>query len=204
MNGDINNRILSGAADLFLEYGFSKVSMDEIAEHVGVVKKTIYNHFPSKAVLVGEVIRTQIEHTIDHLDSIAGSSELNFIEKLEHIVEYLFQEFSSRKKHLFQEYYKYTSPDLQEKITPEIREHIVGLTQNLLREGIARGVVRKEVPETVLPYLYITIVEGLTSLYGSTEIPFTPGELLLELINLTFTGLLTPSGRTMLERRNSR
>jgi hypothetical protein len=65
-------------------------------------------------------------------------------------------------------------------------------------------VVRKEVPETVLPYLYITIVEGLTSLYGSTDIPFTPGELLLELINLTFTGLLTPSGRTMLERRNSR
>jgi TetR/AcrR family transcriptional regulator, transcriptional repressor of aconitase len=204
MNSDINSRILTGAADLFFEYGFSKVSMDEIAEHAGVVKKTIYNHFPSKAVLAGEVIRTQIEMTIDHLDSIAGSSELNFIEKLEHIVEYLFEEFSSRKKHLFREYYKYTGPDLQEKITPEIRNHIIELTQNLLREGIARGVVRKEVPKEVLPYLYITIVEGLTSLYGSTDIPFTPGELLLELINLTFTGLLTHSGRTMLEQRNSR
>ena len=33
-------RILDGATEVFLQYGYSKVTMDEIAHNLGVSKKT--------------------------------------------------------------------------------------------------------------------------------------------------------------------
>lgn len=41
-------QILNAAKKLFTNYGFKKVSMDEIASEAGVTKKTVYTYFPSK------------------------------------------------------------------------------------------------------------------------------------------------------------
>jgi len=40
--------ILKGAEDVFIREGYELASMDTIAEHAGVSKKTVYNHFGSK------------------------------------------------------------------------------------------------------------------------------------------------------------
>jgi len=41
-------RILHGATELFLRYGYSKTSLDEIAQKAGFGKATIYHYFPNK------------------------------------------------------------------------------------------------------------------------------------------------------------
>lgn len=47
---------LEAAADLFLEKGYGSVSMDEIAAGAGISKRTLYNYFPAKDILFGEVV----------------------------------------------------------------------------------------------------------------------------------------------------
>ena len=42
------DQVIEAARKLFHQFGFKKVSMDEIAKEAGVTKKTIYMYFESK------------------------------------------------------------------------------------------------------------------------------------------------------------
>ena len=46
-----NENIITAARELFIQYSFDKVSMDEIAKKAGVTKKTIYYYFRDKQEL---------------------------------------------------------------------------------------------------------------------------------------------------------
>ena len=48
--------ILKKAGEIFLKYGFKSVTMDDIANDLGISKKTIYKHFKNKVELVDSTI----------------------------------------------------------------------------------------------------------------------------------------------------
>lgn len=48
-------RILSEASSLFLQFGVRNVTMDEVAQKLGISKKTIYQHFRNKADMIFQV-----------------------------------------------------------------------------------------------------------------------------------------------------
>ena len=51
-----HDKVLRAALDLFGERGIDATSMDAIAQHSGVSKATIYNHWPDKEALLMEVM----------------------------------------------------------------------------------------------------------------------------------------------------
>lgn len=57
--------IIAGAMEAFQQYGVADSSMDKIAELANVSKRTVYNHFESKEMLVAEIITSEWEkHTV--------------------------------------------------------------------------------------------------------------------------------------------
>ena len=52
---DIEKSIVVASTDLFLEYGFKTVTMDDIALNMKISKKTIYNFFSNKEALDKDV-----------------------------------------------------------------------------------------------------------------------------------------------------
>lgn len=53
---EIKERIKQKADELFMRYGIKSITMDEIANQLGISKKTIYQEFGDKDELVDEVI----------------------------------------------------------------------------------------------------------------------------------------------------
>ncbi|MBZ3929510.1 TetR/AcrR family transcriptional regulator [Xanthomonas citri] len=51
------NAIVEAAIAHFRQHGFEATSMDRVAATAGVSKRTVYNHFPSKDALFGEILR---------------------------------------------------------------------------------------------------------------------------------------------------
>jgi TetR/AcrR family transcriptional repressor of mexJK operon len=51
-----HERILEAATITFLERGFSRTSMDQVARRAGVSKVTVYTHFRNKETLFGAII----------------------------------------------------------------------------------------------------------------------------------------------------
>lgn len=53
---DCRSRLIQAASEVFIKEGY-RASIERVALHAGVARQTLYNHFPSKADLFGEVIK---------------------------------------------------------------------------------------------------------------------------------------------------
>lgn len=57
---DLKKYIIEEADKLFCQYGFKSVTMDDIAKHLGMSKKTIYQNFNDKNELVNILITNKL------------------------------------------------------------------------------------------------------------------------------------------------
>jgi len=57
---EVKERILGKAQELFLQYGIRSVSMDDIANSLGMSKKTLYQYYADKDELVDAVVEGHI------------------------------------------------------------------------------------------------------------------------------------------------
>src|SRR5688572_16511609 len=49
-------KILTSSIELFSQYGFKAITMDDIARRAGISKKTLYQHFANKNEIVNETV----------------------------------------------------------------------------------------------------------------------------------------------------
>ncbi len=64
--------ILDALARLSAERGFAAVTMDDLADAVGISKATLYQHFASKDALLAHLMRTHTRQFQQWLESSAG------------------------------------------------------------------------------------------------------------------------------------
>jgi len=133
------NNMIKIAAKLFSQKSFHDVTMDEIAEKVGVAKGTIYLYFSSKDNLYLEIL----EHTFDSIESLL-EKEVNTdflapdkLKKVLAIVINFYREnidvlkiLSRDETHLIQEHH-----DLTEKW----RRRRIELYEKIIEKGIKEG-----------------------------------------------------------------
>jgi AcrR family transcriptional regulator len=58
---DVKERIMVKSEELFMQYGIRSVSMDDIANHLGMSKKTLYQYYADKDELVDAVVDSHIK-----------------------------------------------------------------------------------------------------------------------------------------------
>ena len=59
---EARRKALVAAAELIVERGVSSLSIEEVAARSGVAKTTIYRHWPERASLIIDTVRTTFEH----------------------------------------------------------------------------------------------------------------------------------------------
>jgi AcrR family transcriptional regulator len=67
-------RIITGAAELFRQFGIRAVTMDMIANHLGISKRTIYERFHDKDQLLFAVMDAMIGKRREKTDAILNTS----------------------------------------------------------------------------------------------------------------------------------
>ena len=89
--------ILSVSAKLFLEKGFDKTSMMDIAKTAGISKGAIYHHFQSKDEIIKSVTERQSQAVKDAMENfLSETSSLSGKEQLQLILE---RNFENQKAH---------------------------------------------------------------------------------------------------------
>ena len=78
-------QILNVAKKLFTNYGFKKVSMDEIASEAGVTKKTVYTYFSSKEELLKYCIKEELQNMRKIIENVE-SKKLDFMETVHQVI----------------------------------------------------------------------------------------------------------------------
>lgn len=78
-------QILNAAKKLFTNYGFKRVSMDEIASEAGVTKKTVYTYFSSKEELLKYCIKEELQNMRKIIENVE-SKKLDFMETVHQVI----------------------------------------------------------------------------------------------------------------------
>ena len=151
----MKEKILDQAADLFLSFGVKSVTMDDIAESLGISKKTIYTHYATKLKLV----QATIQHVFSNIrKGIAGicSEKQNPLEEMFSIKNLLTHNLKGEKsspQYQLQKYY----PKLFQALKQEQFEFIFQILQDNITRGQKEGFYRKEIDvELIAKFYYIT------------------------------------------------
>src|SRR5262245_56631501 len=71
-------RILGAAREQFLAHGFRGVTMDDLAQGLGMSKKTVYAHFRSKAALLEAMLLEKFRGAEEELEAITSECSADF------------------------------------------------------------------------------------------------------------------------------
>jgi len=147
---DGSDRILHAALELFSERGFAAVSVQEIAQHAGLSKATVFHHFPNKEQLYLAVMRRACLDTSRFTDGVqaASASPLARLREFD----------SAHLAHLFghpgiSRLMLREAMEGEQQVTKAMAEEVMGehfrRVVALIREGQTAGLLRADLaPET--------------------------------------------------------
>ena len=113
----MREKIIYKSTELFLNLGFKSVTMDDIANELGISKKTIYVHFPNKTKLVEAVTFHLFDTICTGIDSICENAP-NPIEELYSIKMYVMKHLKNEKtspQYQLKKYYPLIHAELKMK-----------------------------------------------------------------------------------------
>jgi len=191
-------RILEAAGELFFRHGIKSITMDEIASHLGMSKRTIYDSYDDKDALVDALtnlelsgqekelqeIRKHAENSIDEIMRAMGCIKRTF-GKINQAVFYDLQKFHPAAWKHFREF-------KEQKMQVFIEEN--------LRRGIRQELYRKDLKIKILAKFRIEEVEmGFNSMiFPSSKFDLT--EVQLVLLDHFLHGIVTLKGHKLINK----
>ncbi|MEO8932926.1 MAG: TetR/AcrR family transcriptional regulator [Xanthomarina sp.] len=130
----MRDKILINAADMFLNYGFKSVTMDDIASKIGISKKTIYQHFDTKTKLIEATTHYMFELISHGIDCICALNK-NPIDEIFEIKKFTMEHLKDEKsspQHQLQKYYP--------KIFKKLKTNQFSIMQDCITSNLTRGV----------------------------------------------------------------
>ena len=130
----MRDKILTNATDLFLNYVFKSITMDDISNHLVISKKTIYQHFENKTSLVEAVTLYVFENISCGIGDICLLKK-NPIEELYSIKQFVMEHLKDEKsspQYQLQKYYP--------KIFSTLKKKQFEVMQTCVKENLMRGI----------------------------------------------------------------
>lgn len=143
--------IIDAVNHLLSEKGFDLMTMDDVADRVGIAKGSLYKHFSSKEKLAAAALTRLLKATLDELDGMP--EEMKAIEQLKHILAWsLHLRLQGGVPHL-----PSTSVSLQRSLMLNLDYMTVALRVNkrfhaLVAQARSDGALTPEVPDDVLVF----------------------------------------------------
>lgn len=184
--------ILKTAADLFLTYGVKSVTMDDIAKALGMSKKTVYQYFENKNILVKETTHYMFHLISDGIEEII-SHQNNPIEELYEIKRFLMMHLKDEKsspQHQLQKYYPKIFESLKTKQSCIMEDCV---TSNLER-GIKLGLYRDSINVEFISKIYFNCMMSLKDRDLFPLNNFSMQNLMSYYIEYHLRGICTQSG----------
>lgn len=194
---EVKERILEGAAQLFLREGVRKVTMDQLASSLGISKRTIYEVFSNKDEILKETILRHINQQRLQTERLSQESETAlhfFVSILNQGIENL-KAVNPQFVNELRVYY----PSIWSSIICTSQDYNIFQTIKIIQRGIIEGVFREDMDVTVVSKF---IIESLSILANQDIFPthiYAPAKLYRDSIITLVRGICSVKGIQMLD-----
>jgi AcrR family transcriptional regulator len=195
---DNRNRIIEGAAELFRTYGIKSVTMDSLAAHLGISKRTIYEVFADKDELLMGVLKGMAQKQKELVKRILNESD-NAIEAIFRLLEINRDHFQQMSPAFQSDLKKYHHDILMKKAD---KCEMPDYTNNLevIQKGIKEKLFRKDINADIVNrgmfYMGRTTMDN--DLYPFEQ--FSRRDVIKNIIINYLRGISTPAGLDLINR----
>lgn len=188
----MKEKIIDKSVDLFLNLGFKSVTMDDIANEMGISKKTIYQHFDNKTKLVEATTMHVFETIATGIDCICelDRNPIEEIYEIKRFVMFHLKDEKSSPQYQLQKYY----PKIFATLKNKQFEKMLGCVIQNLRRGVAKKLYRETIDIEVIARLYFN---GMLSLKDQDIFPisnFSIQDLMNAYLEYHLRGICTSKG----------
>lgn len=188
----MNDKILLGATELFINYGFKSVTMDDIANTLGISKKTIYQHYDNKTKLVEAASMHLFEFISCGIDEICNL-EKNPIEEIYNIKEFVMDHLKDEKsspQFQLQKYY----PKIFNTLKCRQFDVMQSCVTNNLERGIKLGLYRPSINIDFIARIYFNSMLAIKDQDLFPNKQFSVNMLMSNYLEYHLRGISTPKG----------
>jgi len=199
---DNKNRIILESKALFLKLGIRSVSMDDIANQLGISKKTIYQLFADKDELVDNIIDEDIQQIQADCTNCCETAK-DAIDEIFKTMEMIVAQFRNMNPMVIFDLQKYHHRSF-EKFMHHRNTFLLEIIINNLEKGVKEGLYRENIKIDILSRFRL---ESMMLAFNMDLYPpskFNALEVTLEIIQHFLYGLSTESGYQLINEYKSR
>ncbi len=188
----MKEKIIEKATDMFLNYGFKSITMDDISTEMGISKKTIYQHFSDKTSLV-QGCAFHVFDTISGGIEAIRMQQINPIEELYAIKSFAMKHLKDEKsspQYQLQKYY----PKIYANLKRKKYEVMVNCVTDNLQRGIAGGYFRNDMNTSLISKIYFNNITALTDAEIFPPQQYSMPQLMETYLEYHIRAIATPKG----------
>lgn len=187
-------RIVTAARHQFMRHGFRHVTMDDLALELGMSKKTLYACFPSKAALLEAVLLDKFRNVEADLDGITTDCSADVLGALHRLLACM-QRHTEEIQPPFVRDMRRESPELFKIVEHRRRDVIQRHFGKILGEGRKAGIIRKDMPTTLIMEILLGAVQAIMNPPKMAELALTPKTGYAAIMKVVLEGVMTEAGR---------
>ncbi len=187
-------RIVDAARVHFFNHGFRSVTMDDLAEELGISKKTLYAHFPGKFDLLEAVLADKLTGVEATLKEITRAHPNDFPATLRELLAGTRRELDEIKPSFVRDM-RQKAPDVFKLVERRRAALIQRYMGKFFVDGQRAGMVRKDVPAKLIIEILLAMVQSIMNPPKMEELGMMPKEGYTGILKIILEGALTSKGR---------
>ena len=191
---DTRQQIVDAARAHFFSHGFRSVTMDDLAEELGISKKTLYAHFPGKLDLLEAVLADKFASVDATLKEVTRAHPRDFPATLRELLAGTQRELAEIKPPFVRDM-RQKAPQVFKVVEQRRAALIERYFGKLFIEGQRAGMVRKDVPTRLMIEILLAMVQAIMNPPKMEELEMLPKEGFSGILKIVLEGALTKKGR---------
>ncbi len=193
-------RIIDAASDRFMDAGFYKVTMDEIASDLRMSKKTVYKFFPSKETLLKAIVHTFMKKMEGEVQGII-SSDKPIEEKLTTLLAFIGKQVRRFSRPFMSDIQRF-APALWKEVEIFRRERVLSQLQLMFRQAKKDGVFREDLDPDLFFLVLTTTIQGIMNPQVLSQQSFSAEVAFKGIFRILYEGALTEEARKRFQLNN--
>ncbi|MFN5422370.1 MAG: TetR/AcrR family transcriptional regulator [bacterium] len=194
---DVKQRIIEQARALFFRLGIRSVSMDDIASHMGISKKTIYQHFTDKDELVESIVLAETNRMQNDCINLCNTAE-NAVHEIFKTMEMVVEQFRNINSIVLFDMQKFHFNAFKRFM--EYRNNfLINIIANNLEKGVKEGNYRPDINIDVLSKFRLESMMLAFNLEAFPPDKYNAAEVTLIMIENFLYGVSTEKGFNKIE-----
>jgi AcrR family transcriptional regulator len=187
-------RIVEAARVHFFSHGFRSVTMDDLAQELGISKKTLYAHFPGKFDLLEAVLADKFADVEATLNEVTRAHQHDFSAALRDLLAGTQRELNEIKPPFVRDM-RQKAPDVFKLVERRRAALIQRYFGKFFADGQRAGMVRKDVPAKLMIEILLAVVQFIINPPKMEELGMMPKEGYAGILKIILEGALTAKGR---------